>query len=195
VGRHDHVTCVRSDGLSAVLRPLLADARIVAATLVDVDSGLILDGWSDDPAVGDLDLLGAGHADLARAAGAVRRGPVRHGEGELVVDSRDGRHHVLLEVPDPHGDRLVVAVVVAGRARHVERARRQLRAIPIAALTEGPSLRRRPVDGAWFPTEPIPTPRAASAAPAPDQEVARQEVAVGGAAPPAAMVPGSGAAP
>lgn len=183
MGRHDHVTCVRSDGLSAVLRPLLADARIVAATLVDVDSGLILDGWSDDPAVGDLDLLGAGHADLARAAGAVRRGT-----GELVVDTRDGRHHVLLEVPDPHGDRLAVAVVVSGRARHVERARRQLRAIPIAALTEGPSLRRRPVDGAWFPTEPIPAPRTAAA------PVAQQEVAVDGAAPPAAMVPGSGAA-
>ena len=43
MGRHDHITCVRSDGLSAVLRPLLADAHIVAATLVDIDSGLLLD--------------------------------------------------------------------------------------------------------------------------------------------------------
>jgi hypothetical protein len=153
VGRHRHLTCVRSDGLSAVLKPLLDDRRILAATLVDVGSGLILDGYADDPELADLELLGAGHADLVRAADAL--GTAR---GELTVDTGDGRHHLLHAVPDPHGDRLVVAVVVRGSARHVERARRRLRTVEVDALTAGPTLQRRPVNGSWVvdPAGPAP---------------------------------------
>jgi hypothetical protein len=153
VGRHRHLTCVRSDGLSAVLKPLLDDRRILAATLVDVGSGLILDGYADDPELADLELLGAGHADLVRAADAL--GTTR---GELTVDTGDGRHHLLHAVPDPHGDRLVVAVVVRGSARHVERARRRLRTVEVDALTAGPTLQRRPVNGSWVvdPAGPAP---------------------------------------
>jgi len=155
VGRHRHLTCVRSDGLSAVLKPLLDDRRILAATLVDVGSGLILDGYADDPELADLELLGAGHADLVRAADALGTEP----RAELTVDTGDGRHHLLHAVPDPHGDRLVVAVVVRGSGRHVERARRRLRTVEADALTAGPTLQRRPVDGRWVvePTGPAPT--------------------------------------
>jgi len=133
VGRHQHLTCVRSDGLSAVLRPLLDDRSIVAATLVDVDSGLVLDGYVDapdeHPTLADLELLGASHADMVRAAAAVA-GPAL---AELTVSTDDGHHHVLHAVPDPHGDRLVVAVVVRGAARHVARARRRLRTVSVDA--------------------------------------------------------------
>ncbi|WP_433788065.1 hypothetical protein ACQPX6_14800 [Actinomycetospora sp. CA-101289] len=147
---------MRSDGLSAVLKPLLDDRRILAATLVDVGSGLILDGYADDPELADLELLGAGHADVVRAADAL--GPGR----ELTVDTGDGRHHLLHAVPDPHGDRLVVAVVVRGSARHVERARRRLRTVEVDALTAGPTLQRRPVNGSWVvePAAPEPAPEA-----------------------------------
>ena len=88
MGRHQHLTCVRSDGLSAVLRPLLDDRSIVAATLVDVDSGLVLDGYVDapdeHPSLADLELLGASHADMVRAAAAVA-GPAL---AELTVEHR-----------------------------------------------------------------------------------------------------------
>jgi hypothetical protein len=147
---------VRSDGLSAVLKPLLDDRRILAATLVDVGSGLILDGYADDPALADLELLGAGHADLVRAADALGGVPDAGPRAELTVDTGDGRHHLLHAVPDPHGDRLVVAVVVRGSGRHVERARRRLRTVEVDALTAGPTLQRRPVNGSWDvePTAP-----------------------------------------
>lgn len=205
MGRHRHITCVRSDGLSAILRPLLDDRRIVAATLVDVGSGLILDGYADDPALADLELLGAGHADLVRAAVAVAEGAPT----ELTVGTGDGRHHLLHAVPDPYGDRLVLAVVVRGGAWHVARARRQLRSVSVAALTAGPTLQKRPVDGSWFPetpdTTPIPhvgpatAPGATSGADETDAAVpaAREPIDHGwgspapvlGPAPPSAMVP------
>jgi hypothetical protein len=156
VGRHRHVTCVRSDGLSTVLASLLEDRRVVAATLVDLGSGFVLDACSRDPEIADLELLGAGHADLARAAPALTAG--RPGAGAtLTVETDDGRVHLLREVPDPHGDALVLAVVlVAGSARSVARTRQRMAAVPVEALTAGPTLQRRPVDGRWQvePTEP-----------------------------------------
>jgi hypothetical protein len=163
VGRHRHLTCVRSDGLSAVLKPLLDDRRILAATLVDVGSGLILDGYADDPELADLELLGAGHADLVRAADALGGTHVSGPRAELTVDTGDGRHHLLHAVPDPHGDRLVVAVVVRGSARHVERARRRLRTVEVDALTAGPTLQRRPVNGSWVVDPAGPEPAAGDA--------------------------------
>jgi hypothetical protein len=155
VGRHRHLTCVRSDGLSAVLRPLLDDRRIVAATLVDADSGLILDGYVDNPGehptLADLDLLGAAHADMVKAALVVSPQLA-----DLTVSTDDGHHHVLHAVPDPHGERLVVAVVVHGAPRHVTRARLRLQTVSVEALTAGPTLARRPVDGTWVVEEAAP---------------------------------------
>lgn len=199
MGRHQHLTCVRSDGLSAVLRPLLDDRSIVAATLVDVDSGLVLDGYVDapdeHPSLADLELLGASHADMVRAVAAVA-GPAL---AELTVSADDGHHHVLHAVPDPHGDRLVVAVVVRGAARHVARARRRLRAVSVDALTAGPSLARRPVDGRWVLDEP--GPEGPSEAEGLDEDETGSDDAlpaapVGASAPLlSAMVPGSATAP
>ena len=63
---------VRADGIAVVLGPLLRDARIVAAALVDVDSGMVLDAWSAageaPPRPPDLELLGAQHAEIVRSA-------------------------------------------------------------------------------------------------------------------------------
>jgi hypothetical protein len=160
VGRHRHLTCVRSDGLSAVLRPLLDDRRIVAATLVDVDSGMVLDGYASEladpgshPSLADLEMLGAAHADMVRAASVVTPDLA-----ELTVSTDDGHHHLLHAVPDPHGERLAVAVVVHGAPRHAARARLRLRTVSVEALTAGPTLARRPVDGSWVVEEPAPVP-------------------------------------
>jgi len=65
--------------------------------------------------------------------------------------------HLLREVPDPYGDALVLAVVLAsGSPRSVARTRRRMAAVPVEALTAGPTLQRRPVDGRWQvePAEP-----------------------------------------
>ncbi len=131
-----------------MLASLLEDRRVVAATLVDLGSGFVLDACSRDPELTDLELLGAGHADLARAAAAVS-GTWPAFEATMTVESPDGRVHLLREVPDPHGDRLVLAVVVAGTSRAVARTRQKMAAVAVEALTAGPTLQRRPVDGRW----------------------------------------------
>src|SRR4051795_12445190 len=73
VGRHRHAVTVRADGLGVVLGPLLNDPRVVLAALVDVDSGMVLDACTPDrPGAqywgADLEMAGAGHAELARVA-------------------------------------------------------------------------------------------------------------------------------
>jgi hypothetical protein len=202
VGRHRHVISVRSDGLSTVLSSLLEDRRVVAATLVDLGSGFVLDACSRDPDLGDLELLGAGHADLARAAPALTA--ARPGDGAtLTLETDDGRVHLLREVPDPHGDTLVLAVVVlAGSPRSLARTRQRMAAVPIEALTAGPTLQRRPVDGRWQvePVEPdvpaVPPDGLPGLEPVVPKArpVVADPVEVGGgeAAPPPAMLPGHG---
>jgi hypothetical protein len=184
---------VRSDGLSAVLRPLLDDRRIVAATLVDVDSGLILDGYVDDPdthpGFADLELLGAAHADMVRAAAVLTPSLA-----ELTVSTDDGHHHLLHAVPDPHGERLVVAVVVQGAPRHVTRARLRLRTVSVEALTAGPTLARRPVDGSWVVEEAAPE-GSAGAGEDGGGEDAPAEVPMPSGAPLSAMAPRGATAP
>ncbi|MEJ2866646.1 hypothetical protein WCD74_02645 [Actinomycetospora sp. OC33-EN08] len=127
-----------------MLASLLADRRVVAATLVDVGSGFVLDACTREDGLADLELLGAAHADLARAGAALAPGG-----GAVVVDTGDGRIHVVLEVPDPHGDRIALTAVVRGPARVVARVRQRLAEVPVDALTAGPTLQRRPVDGRW----------------------------------------------
>jgi hypothetical protein len=161
------VVNVRADGIAVVLGPLLSDARITAAALVDVDSGMVLDAWSAAgrgavPAAGeppDLELLGAQHAEVVRCALALLRswpGPGGSGSGspgpetcEVVLGADGGQQHLVRTVPDPHGDRLALAVVVDGPPRVLERVRRRLRAVSVDALTAGPSMTRRPVLGGW----------------------------------------------
>ncbi|MBW0119506.1 hypothetical protein [Pseudonocardia abyssalis] len=144
---------VRADGLQTVLGPLLRDRRVVTAVLLDVDSGMVLDAWSSHLGRADLELLGAGHAELVRT---VRAGADGRDEGcEVVASLGDDRHHVVRTVPDPHGDHLALSVVVVGRRRALERARRRLRVVSAAALTAGPTMARRP--GALSrPTPPDP---------------------------------------
>jgi hypothetical protein len=157
MSRHRHTVNVRADGLQAVLGPLLRDRRVVTAVLVDVDSGMVLDAWSSHLTRVELEQLGAGQAELVRTARAGASGP--DPECEIVVSHGDGWHHVVRTVPDPHGDRLALGVVVAGRRRVLERARRRLRVVSAPALTAGPTMSRRPAALALPPpTAPLPGP-------------------------------------
>jgi hypothetical protein len=133
-----------------VLGRLLRDARIRSAALVDVDSGMLLDACTSDQARADLEVLGAGHAELVRVTLGVVPGP-RGGLGrcEVVVDDGAGLHHVLRVVPEEDGALLALSVVVAGPERVVARVRRRLRRVSAAALTAGPSTARRPAATRW----------------------------------------------
>ena len=146
---------IRADGIAVVLGPLLRDVRIVAAALVDVDSGMVLDAWSaaaTDTST-DLELIGAQHAEIVRTALALLHswpaGGGAPGTCEVVLGADHGARHLLRTVPDPLGDRLVLAVVVNGSQRVLDRVRKRLEAVSIDALTAGPSMTRRPLGGGW----------------------------------------------
>ena len=147
---------VRADGIAVVLGPLLRDVRIVAAALVDVDSGMVLDAWSAGGAATgspDLELIGAQHAEILRCALQLLRtwSGARDAAGacEVVLGADDGCRHLLRTIPDPLGDRLALAVVVDGPQRVLDRVRRRLQAVSVDALTAGPSMTRRPSDSGW----------------------------------------------
>ena len=163
MGRHRHVVNVRADGIAVVLGPLLRDERIVAAALVDVDSGMVLDAWSAAGAAAgapDLELIGAQHAEIVRnALELLRTWPATGGTVgtcEVVLGADDGCRHLLRTVPDPHGDRLALAVVVNGPQRVLDRVRKRLQAVSVDALTAGPSMTRRPSEAGWSFDTPAP---------------------------------------
>jgi hypothetical protein len=163
VGRHRHVVNVRADGIAVVLGPLLRDQRIVAAALVDVESGMVLDAWSAaDAAAGapDLELIGAQHAEIVRnALELLRTWPAAGGAAgtcEVVLGADDGCRHLLRTVPDPYGDRLALAVVLNGPQRVLDRVRKRLQAVSVDALTAGPSMTRRPSEAGWSFDAPAP---------------------------------------
>jgi hypothetical protein len=152
------VVNVRADGIAVVLGPLLRDVRIVAAALVDVDSGMALDAWSAGPTGAgtgspDLEWIGAQHAEIVRNALALLQSwPASGGVPgtcEVVLGADDGCRHLLRTVPDPLGDRLALAVVVHGPQRVLDRVRKRLQTVSVDALTAGPSMTRRPLGGGW----------------------------------------------
>jgi hypothetical protein len=156
VGRHRHAINVRADGLGTVLGPLMQDAAVQAALLVDIDSGMVLDACG--PIAVDQEQLGAAHGDLMRLALGPAAGmealTTTQGGCEIVVSHGDDRHLVLRRVPDQHGDRLALSVLVSGPPRALRRTRRRLREVSAMALTAGPTVSLRPVEGAWVPGVP-----------------------------------------
>lgn len=194
MGRHRYTACVRSDGLLATVGPRLDRRRVVAATLVDISSGFLLDGYSHDPALSDLELLGAAHADLARTAAVLAAAtPDTGGDDEFVV-SRDGRyHHVLRPVVDPHDDLLALSAVVRGTHRHAVRVRRHLRAVSVAGLTAGPGADRRlfaeSSTPGWDAAVPLPATAAQDRDAAPTTQLPIVPPRTAAASPPSAMAP------
>ncbi|OSY38751.1 hypothetical protein C8E95_4089 [Pseudonocardia autotrophica] len=158
MGRHWHAVTVRTDGLAAVLGPLLTDPRIRSAALIDVDSGMVLDVCGPDTSAGRFGLArpaehdhrdevrGAAHAELVRIGLALA--PAAGGLISLVLEAGPDRH-ILHTVADPHGGRLAMSVVVRGSERTVAKVRKRLRAVSEHALTAGPSVAVRPGSAGW----------------------------------------------
>jgi hypothetical protein len=187
VGRHRHAVNVRVDGLATVLGVLPSDRAVMCALLVDVGSGMVLDSCGGGDGL-DSEELGAAQGELMRLAfgpatgnGAGAGGPASNGDCEVLVNLGGQRHLVLRRVRDPHGDLLVLSVLVEGAPRELRRVRRRLREVSAAALTAGPTVSLRPVGGAWVPatveerTLPTVRPRAVPASsPGPDSLEATQ---------------------
>ncbi len=106
-----------------------------------------------DTGSADLELIGAQHAEIVRTALALLHswpaGGGAPGTCEVVLGADGGARHLLRTVPDPLGDRLVLAVVVNGSQRVLDRVRKRLEAVSVDALTAGPSMTRRPLGGGW----------------------------------------------
>lgn len=151
MARHRHAVTVRADGLDAVLASVVNDARVVAAALVDVDSGMVLDACGPDAAAeATMEVCAAGHAELVRVArglpGLADSDPATHA---MTVSAGPSTHHLLRTIPDPHGDLLVLSVQVRGSKRFAERVRKRLNGVGADALTAGPTAVRRPGVGGW----------------------------------------------
>jgi hypothetical protein len=118
---------------------------------------MVLDAWSavgPDADAPDLEMVGAQHAEVVRCALALLRtwpdGTDPDAGGcEVVLGTDGGSRHLVRTVPDPHGDRLALSVVVDGPPRVLDRIRKRLRSVSVDALTAGPSMTRRPVLGGW----------------------------------------------
>ncbi|TQM04177.1 hypothetical protein [Pseudonocardia kunmingensis] len=186
MARHRHAVTVRADGLVTVLGPLLRDSRVRAVALVDVGSGMVLDGW-DGRGSGDPEIVAAAAAELVRVA----VGLLGSARPELVVGLGGTWHQLVRAVPDPGGGPLALSVLVDGPRSAVERTRRRLREVPDAALAAGPSTSRRPIGGAWIlpagPPPALPHPRPAP----PRAPGGARPTFRGRPAPPAALPPPS----
>ncbi len=124
---------------------------------------MVLDACVIGDAAVDAELTGGRHAELMRVALTLSTAGAGR-DVELIVDDGAGWYSVLRSVSDPLGEPLVLSAVVQGTARQCDRIRRRLREVPADALVDGPSLRRRPVDGRWalggappVPQQPEPT--------------------------------------
>jgi hypothetical protein len=139
VGRHFRDEQMPTTKLGAVLGRLLRDPRIIAAALVDYDSGMALETYGSNRCHLDLELATAGQAELMRVAADTFRplhpaGPAE----ELTVSYGDNMHHLLTPVTDPHGDRLLLSLIVAGSSAGLCVLRRRLRSMQSHQLTVSP---------------------------------------------------------
>lgn len=118
---------------------LLRDPRIIAAALVDYDSGMALETYGSSRCQLDLELATAGQAELMRVAVDAFRPlhPTGPADG-LTVSYGDNVHHLLTPIADPHGDRLLLSLIVAGSSAGLCMLRRRLRGMQPHQLPLGP---------------------------------------------------------
>ncbi|HEY1973385.1 MAG TPA: hypothetical protein VGH89_35920 [Pseudonocardia sp.] len=167
---HRHAINLRADGLATVLGSMSRDPALLVALLVDLDSGMVLDACgplarTGDPTTGatiGIEEMGAAHGELMRLALGTASAVADRVEPsvqacEVTVCLGVRRHLVLRRVPDPHGDRLALSVLIDGPARSLRRVRRRLGQVSTSALTAGPSVSLRPGHGPWMSDSPQPT--------------------------------------
>ncbi|NMH95661.1 hypothetical protein HF519_29855, partial [Pseudonocardia bannensis] len=152
--------------LQSALGGVLRDAGVLAAALVDIDSGMALETYASGHWRVDPEVVAAGQADIVRATVDTMRSSLPVGPPtEVVVNHRDHLYHVLQTVPDPCGDRLALALVVSGPARSLRRVRRRLRRVDPAALVPPRPVAVQRREGPLIPDRSAAPARATAAAP------------------------------
>ncbi|NMI01635.1 hypothetical protein HF526_30695, partial [Pseudonocardia sp. K10HN5] len=183
---HDERPPGAPGGLEASLGRLVHDSRVIAAALVDYDSGMALQTYAAERSRVDLEYASAGHAELVRTAVDTFRSLLPASPPtEIVVSHRDRLHHLMRPVPDPLGDRLVLTLLVSGPERGLRRIQRRLRAVDLSSLAPRPAAPApapAPVEPASprgpEPFGPVQPPQATPALPARAQPMAESAFAV-----------------
>jgi hypothetical protein len=139
LGRHFREEPAPTARLGAALGRLLRDPRIIAAALVDYDSGMALETYGSNSCQLDLELATAGQAELMRVAVDTFRPlhPAGPTDG-VTVSYGDNVHHLLTPITDPHGDRLLLSLIVVGSSSGLCMLRRRLRSMQPHQLNIGP---------------------------------------------------------
>ncbi|MCF7549258.1 hypothetical protein [Pseudonocardia sp. WMMC193] len=151
--------------LRSAAHEVLRRPEVLAAALVDVESGLALDvAFSDglrlDPGV-DPDAVAAAQVEVLRSTADLAR-VLRRSTAEVVVRQGEAVFHLVRPLPDPVGGGVAVAVLVAAPERNLRRVRRLLDRIdPRALVPSGPPVRPAP------PRPAVEPPAVAVAVPAP----------------------------
>lgn len=141
MGRHYRDEPAPIERLGTDMGRLLRDRRIVAAAVVDFDSGMALETYMSSRCQLDLELATAGQAELMRVAVDLFRPlhPAGPADG-VTVSYGDNVHHLLTPVADPHGDRLLLSLIVVGSSAGLCMLRRRLRSMQPHQLIAGPVL-------------------------------------------------------
>ncbi|SDF13080.1 hypothetical protein [Pseudonocardia oroxyli] len=154
--------------LRSAAHEVLRRPEVLAAALVDVESGLALDvalseGLRLDPEI-DPDAVAAAQVEVLRSTADLAR-VLGRSTAEVVVRQGEAVFHLVRPLPDPVGGGVAVAVLVAAPERNLRRVRRLLDRIdPRALVPSGPPVRPAPprpvVDppAVAVPT-PVPAPR------------------------------------
>lgn len=139
---------VRGSDTAQTLRAMLLGGRwpqprgVRAGALVDPDSGLLIDAFSDGPEPVDLELLGAVAADVVRSATlmdhAVGGSHVLR-PSRLHFEAESSRHVIVSTSADLRGDGVVLAIVVEGDQRTARRVAHRLAAITAVTLQNAQS--------------------------------------------------------
>lgn len=125
--------------LGTAVGRLLQDPRIIAAALVDYDSGMALETYGSSRCDLDLELAVAGQAELMRVAVDTFRPLHPAGPAEVVtVSYGDNVHHLLTPIVDPHGDRLLLSLIVTGSSAGLRMLLRRLRTMQPHQIINGP---------------------------------------------------------
>lgn len=156
--------------LRSAAHEVLRRPEVLAAALVDVESGLALDvalsdGLRRDPGV-DADAVAAAQVEVLRSTADLAR-VLRRATAEVVVRQGEAVFHLVRPLPDPVGGGVAIAVLVAAPERNLRRVRRLLDRIdPRALVPSGPPVRPAPPRPAVEPPAvavavptPVPVPR------------------------------------
>jgi hypothetical protein len=146
----------RPGPLRSAAHEVLRRPEVLAAAVVDVESGLALDVVVSDGTRLEADALAAAQVEVLRSTVDLAR-VLRRSTTEIVVRQGEAVFHLVRPLPDPVGAGLAVAVLVAAPERNLRRVRKLLDRIdPRGLVPSGPPVRPAPAEAVGSPEVPAP---------------------------------------